>query len=247
MGKKSKKAAKAALSEAQLSIESLESLLGVLLAEYIQVNTSPSGRICSSSVTIKGNRKTIEAIPLCHFQSGCPQNLNEFIKASDGTTMKASEALGWWARTRLKYSCSMLCVSIVKELIPALQAKGIQDLLVSTLQQRIRLDDLEIMSIAFLPESTHEIVFKSSFLPSPPEIVEALRGDPPHCPHNVLRCNKTGIVVDVALGQFLGNMQPFVFASMDKFIEKLPGKFLGFTKTSDCDIYNNMIRTIVQC
>jgi hypothetical protein len=223
------------------NISSLEALLETILVEYLQVNTVPSGRMVGGPEIVNKDTSKIYVTPLCHYENGCPLNLSEFIKTatSRGTKkLTRDEAFQWWARTRLRYCCSTLCCSFIKVLVPFLHQHGIFQLPSLTLGQKdVRLENLEMLSVAFLPPTTHQIVLKYPVLiPMRTESVEPLQGNPPHCSHNVLRCRQTGIVVDMALGQFLGTVQPYIFSSMDDFIQHVPGKVMAYDKTSERDI-----------
>lgn len=238
MAKKSKTKPADAVADttAPLQIDNVETFLDAILAEYIQVNTVPTGRMCGKADVLGNETQRIELVPLCHFESGCPQNLSNFIETATGKFQSRLVAFEWWARTRLRFSCSTLCCSFMKEVVPRLRSAGIDVLYSRSVGETIRLEDLEIISIAFLPEKRHEITLKYPFLPALTEAVEALQGYPPHCSHNVLCCEKTGIILDMALGQFLGTMQAYIFASKDDFREKFPGRVLVYEKTMERDI-----------
>lgn len=243
MGKKSKTAIATVVAntiEEPLAIDNVEALMDVMLAEYIQVNTVPTGRISggpSAETLHDGTSQRIHLAALCHFEHGCPLNLTHFIETATGQQSKPARQVGleWWARTRLRFSCSTLCCSFIKEIVPSLQSAGIEEIPSRLIGKSIRLEDLEIWNIYFLPEARHEVVLHYPAF-ARTDVVEALAGTPPHCSHNVLCCKKTGIILDLALGQFLGTMQAYVFASKGDFLEKLPGQVLDCGKTMETDI-----------
>lgn len=230
MGKKSKAAKGSDASTKPLTIESLESLLDRILSEYIQVSTVPSGAV-KFPVPKSKHETALHMTPLCHWERGCPQNLAQFQGEMDATI-----ACAWWARSRLRYSCSTLTVLFVKVCVPKLKALGMEALPVQFNGEAvsIRLEDLEIMSLGFEPQNVHKIVLEyNDFRGTMTEAVEAIQGYPPHCSHNVLQCKNTGVIVDIALGQFLGTMQTYIFQNQAAFEAKLPGKLLYINPTTE--------------
>ena len=59
---------------------------------------------------------------------------------------------------------------------------------------------------------------------------------------NVLKCRKSGIVIDITLGQFLGTMKPYVFNNTDQFFSQVPGEIIYFHKTKEEDIDEQVSR-----
>ena len=226
-----------------LSIESLEDLFNTILCEYIQVSTVPSGRCLSIDKTAGGGDEVLHMSPACHFEPNCPVNLQAFLSTAPPKTLTRQSGYEWWSRSRLRYSCSMLVCTFVKFLVPELQkAHGVAELYSTTLGRIIQLEDLEIYSIGFLPNKTHRIMIHNPVFETLNEPVEALQGWPPHCSHNMLVCRTTGIVVDLAMGQFLGTIEPFVFESMAEFRARLPGQILDTWKISESNIQEQIAR-----
>ena len=117
---------------------------------------------------------------------------------------------------------------------------GVAALKSVSLDKTIHLNDLQIMSCGFLLPKKHQIVLHGPITRT--ETVEAEMGIPPHCAHNFLQCRKTGIIVDMALGQFLGVMTPFVFDNVEHYRATAPGTLLYITPTDESAIEDQMER-----
>ena len=242
MGKKAKNTPK------QVHIDTtFEFLLDTIIAEYMQTTIVPAGKVESGPQTTSEGYESICLKPLCHFQAGCPQNFSDFVSSAtaSGHKMKPGTAFAWWARSRLRYSCSTITATFVRFMVPYMKNIGLTELrsLTTTCTRtRIRMDDLEIFSLGFSPNKTHALVLRYPLLSSITEIVEAKMGIPPHCSHNVLKCRKSGIVIDITLGQFLGTMKPYIFNDTDQFFSQVPGKIIYFHKTKEEDIDEQVSR-----
>lgn len=46
---------------------------------------------------------------------------------------------------------------------------------------------------------------------------------PPLCSHSMFKCRPSGVVVDLSLGQFTGDMMPKVFRSVEDYRSRFPG------------------------
>jgi hypothetical protein len=156
--------------------------------------------------------------------------------------MDAKEALPWYARARMRYSCSTLAAGFVKFLVSELDKAGISELKSSTTGDLVRLSDLEIYTLMFCPAKQHAIEMVHPLIGTRlVEIVEpkAYGG---LCSHNMLRCRRTEIIVDLALGQFTGCLQAFVFRNMDEYISHIPGEVIRTCPTPQEAIEGQLVR-----
>ena len=158
--------------------------------------------------------------------------------------MKPSAAFAWWARSRIRYSCSTITATFVRYMVPYMKTIGLTEIRSLTTGCNIRMDDLEIYSLGFTPNKTHAIALKYALDSlSRVDMVEALLPSPePHCSHNVLKCRESGVLVDITLGQFLGTMKPYIFKSVDDYFSQIPGQVLYFQKTDEMSIDEQVIR-----
>ena len=223
-----------------------ETLLDVIISEYMQVSLVPGGRVESRPTRTNDACESLCLKPLCHFQPGCPQNFGDFLSFArvDGYEMKPEDsAFAWWARSRLRYSCSTIAAAFVRHIVPDMKKNtGVAELRTAT-GEIIQLDQLEIFSLGFIPNKTHSLVLKKSLFEAPrTEVIEALSGNPLHCSHNVLRCLKSGIIIDITMGEFLGTMKPYIFNNTKQFFSLVPGKIIYFEKTSENDINEQITR-----
>jgi len=202
---------------------SLEILLFHIISEYTQVSNVPSGRVIGKVI----REDDMDVLPLrgfAQYERGCPVNLMEFSKsAAEHGITKSHEAMQWYSRSRLRYSCATLVAGFLRFGIPELNARGITELYSTTLGSTVVLSELVSYSVRFIPDKRH------AFQLLPPlrrEVVELQFGTPLHCDHSVLLCQQTGVVVDLSLGQFTGEMKPNVFASLSDFRKHLPGRVI---------------------
>jgi len=231
MGKKNK--AKPREQKEEVNIETFGSLLlDTIISEYIQVTTVPSGKVQSGPEITSEGYESLRLNALCHFENGCPHNFGEFLVSAteSGHPMKPNIAFAWWCRSRLRYSCSTIVATFTRFMVPYLKERRMEELTYLA-GQTIRMDDLEIFSLSFKPRKTHALVL-NTFLGQRTEIIEALNGFSSSCSHNVLRCKKTGIIIDITLGQFLGTMKPYIFQDEDQFFRHVPGEVVYFFKTA---------------
>ncbi len=224
---------------------SLECLMDTILAEYVQVSTVPSGEIINppTSHSFENNNclydESITLRPLCHYETGCPRNLNEFLISAKKYNMKPKEALSWYARSRLRYSCSTVTATLVRYLIPAMMKMGISDLYSQTLDRRIPITDIKIYTLMFVPQKTHAVhlTYSTPIPPSTTDIVEArIPSNKDPCSHNVLKCHKSGVILDITLGQFMGEMSTYIFGDEECYISSFPGKVKTFYLTDESAI-----------
>jgi len=231
------------LKRGYIHVDSLETLLDTILSEYIQICTVPAGKVQSEPVTSAEGCESLCLMSLRPFDQGCPRNLCDFITSATegGHQIEPETAFAWWARSRIRYSCSTITAAFVKHMVPYMKRMGLTELR-TTINQTIRLADLEIFSLGFIPNKTHSFVLNHGFT-STTEKVEALQeGTCRYCSHNVLKCRKSGIVIDPTLGQFLGVMNPFVFSNKDQLFSLVPGTYLFFKKTSEIAIDDQITR-----
>lgn len=235
MGKKSRTSPK----DVRLNITSFESLLDNIIAEYMQTTLVPGGKVESSPQATSEGYESICLRAICHFEEDCPQNFSDFMSSAtaSGHAMEPCIAFPWWARSRLRYSCSTIAATFVRFIVPYMKKKGLYELRSLTIGQDLRMDNLEIYTLLFIPNKTHAIVLRMPLnFASKTEIVEALmpsmQGTPQCCSHNVLKCRESGVIIDVTLGQFLGTMKPYIFNDNDHFFSQIPGDIVSFRPTS---------------
>ena len=239
MGKKSKHTPP---KQIRVDVANLESLMDTIIAEYMQTTLVPGGIVVIGPRMSSDGSESISLKPLTNLDVGCPQNFSDFISSAtaSGQAMKPRTAFAWWARSRIRYSCSTITATFVRYMVPYMKTIGLTEIRSLTTGYNIRMDDLEMYSLGFSPNKTHAIVLKRplDFLSSV-EIVEALYPLPelrPHCPHNVLKCRESGVIVDITLGQFLGTMKPYIFKSVDDYFSQIPGEVLYFEKCDEMAI-----------
>lgn len=221
----------------------LEYLLDVIIYEYMQTPLVAGGKVLLSPVMSPEGHETITLEPLCDFQPGCPKNFHQFLASAVAATgHNTFAAFSWWARSRLRYSCSTIVATFARFMVPYMKANGITEMYSSTVGFTIRLEDLEIFSLGFRPGKTHAIALKHPFLATRTEFVEAQLGLPLHCPHNVLRCRNSGVVIDCSLGQFMGTTKAYVFHNAASFLSSVPGDILFFQKTDTTSIDEQVAR-----
>ena len=104
---------------------SMEQLVEVMLSVYMQVGTTPSGSTCGPIEVIDENTERLTLHAMCHYESRCPLNLMAF---RNGTNLSKQQAYKWWARSRLRYSCSTICCTFVKCMVPLLKRNNIAEL-----------------------------------------------------------------------------------------------------------------------
>lgn len=213
-------------------IDDFERLLEIMISEYIQTTTVPSGYVERWPITSGSGDETIRLKLLCQYEKGCPPNFSEFLASANWPGITPDNAFPWWARSRIRYSCSTLTATFVRFLVPHMKKNMIVTKILCPNGNPVALDDMEIYSLRFFPNKTHTIVGRR-FGTSRTEHVEALNGLPPHCDHNVLRCRKTGLLVDMALGQFLGTMKLYMFWNEEDYFSQIPGTVLNFKKVAE--------------
>jgi len=234
MGKKSKcRRQKEAIQDA-IQIYSnlqLEYLLSTIISEYMQTTTVPAGIVKSEPKLTSEGYEIMCLKPLCHFQKGCPQNFQDFFASATSKhyVTERDIAFSWWSRSRLRYSCSTIAATLVRFLIPYMKANGTTELYSQSMGTNIQMGDLEIFTLSFIPEQTHGFKMVDSY--EKIELVEATIEF--RCYHNVLKCKKSGIIIDCTLGQFTGKMKPYLFKKVEDFFSEIPGKVTTFVKTNE--------------
>ena len=246
MGKKSKRTPP---TQIRVDVATLESLMDTIIAEYMQTTLVPGGTVVIGPRMSSDGSESISLKPLTNFSVGCPQNFSDFISSAtaSGQAMKPSTAFAWWARSRLRYSCSTITATFVRYMVPYMKTIGLTEIRSLTTGCNIRMNDLEVYSLGLIPTKSHAIVLKNALDSlSRVEIVEALLplspNRPQHCQHNVLKCRESGILIDITLGQFLGTMEPYTFKSVDEYFSQIPGQVLYFEKTHEISIDEQVSR-----
>jgi hypothetical protein len=131
---------------------SSELILGQMLAVWQSVNTIPTGFMrCAPSA-----RSITVGPPKSGFQQGVPRSFGEFYDHGVFGTSEA-EAFAWYARMKLRYSCSSLSCTFACFVIPELIRAGINKMWLPQ-GGRVRFSDLEVIEVkAALPHRRHVI------------------------------------------------------------------------------------------
>lgn len=119
---------------------------------------------------------------------------------------------------------------------------GISELFSTQLGRSIPLSEFDIYTLMFKRNKSHAIDLKHplTYLQRT-EIVEALMPNG-ECTHNVLKCRRNGILLDITLGQFLGTMSTYIFEDTDSYLSIFPGTVLSFHPTNDLAIAEQLSR-----
>lgn len=216
----------------------IETLLGHLVAEFQQVNTVPSGSMIGKPFINDDGNPCIQMRPLCSYEAGCPRNFGDFVSNQN---VAPAMAFPWYARSRLRYSCSTLAASIARFIIPELKEKGIVALYSSTIDKIISFETLEIYEVIFIPKKSHVLQFVGSLVAAPiSETVEALLAG--YCHHTFLKCSATGVILDVSIGQFIGTMEPIIYQDINSFKSMLPGQMIHVFPCTEQSIQGQIAR-----
>ena len=214
---------------------------------------------------------TVTSVLLSNPQAGFKspvRTVSDFI----GGSTNLDDACGWYARMKLRYSCSSITVAFVRFIVPELSRHGIALLQVDGIDQPIETRELSVCTIFFEPAHRYMVEYSMieaalgeqtqaitqamaedpSFVDSMepdlrrlwerPAVQEIVEGNLPHCTHNVLRCRKSGVIIDLTGGQFTGNMQPATYANLDSFKASLPGKVLLFRECPESEVQEQLDR-----
>lgn len=190
-----------------------------------------------SGVETHGNETSIALVPLTMHEKGCPPNFGSFYdvaKSLDGMENKR-DAFLWYARSRLYYSCSTVCVVFVEYVVPELKKRGIKELMASSLpngMKKVCLDKIRVKSIFFAPkdDKVHALRFHYNF-GEKKHLIEVLGS------HNNLECSDTGMIFDPTLGQLTGSMKPATFATLDLFRKEFVGEVKHYLDCPAEDIH----------
>jgi hypothetical protein len=99
---------------------SSELILGEMLRVWLSVNTIPSGFMrCAPSA-----HSITVGPPRAGFQEGVPRSFGEFLEHGVFGTSEV-EAFAWYARMKLRYSCSSLSCTFICFVVPELIRTGI--------------------------------------------------------------------------------------------------------------------------
>jgi hypothetical protein len=200
------------------------------------------------------------------------RTLSDFIK---GSPMKLDDPCGWFARMKLRYSCSSLTVAFVGFIAPELARQGIAQLQVNAggtgnRSRLVEMKDLAVWTVVLEPRKRYMIEYSprdtlddevKRHLGNHPSILneldsalrsmwerpivqEVVEGDLTFCTHNVLRCKKSGLVIDLSGGQFTGTMQPAVYMDAKSFYASLPGKVLEFIECPESAVQGQIARDV---
>mmetsp|Transcript_19842 Transcript_19842/g.33557 ORF Transcript_19842/g.33557 Transcript_19842/m.33557 type:complete len:316 (-) Transcript_19842:109-1056(-) len=222
----------------------MEKLLSLLVYEWQLSRTSPMGKPIGG-VETRGNETSIALTPLTMYEKGCPPNFGVFYdtaKSLDGMENKR-DAFRWYARSRLYYSCSTLCVAFVEFVVPELKRRGVDEVTVSsvlpsgTKTKKVCLDKIRVKSVFYTPKNVHVIRFHY-FFGEKRDLIE-VGGS-----HNNLECSDTGLIFDPTLGQLTGSMKPATFLSQDLFEKGFCGEVMQYMDSPGKDIQEQKQRDV---
>uniref|UniRef100_A0A0G4FC03 Uncharacterized protein n=1 Tax=Chromera velia CCMP2878 TaxID=1169474 RepID=A0A0G4FC03_9ALVE len=214
----------------------LASLFRLMLAEWQRNDTKFHGlpsRVWNSADESLGVVNHLEISHLAKpSHATCVKNLSAFVDAGTAKGLGKKVLIPWYARMRLRFSCSSLCVAFAEEIVPELFKRGFKKGSLTPAKSGVNansepresldldLADLEVLAVHFVPLTRHMIHMQG--LP----VVEAVETGPIQsvrvCPHNILVCRKTGVVLDPTGGQFAGSFGPRFFQSQEEFLGCLP-------------------------
>ena len=202
------------------------------------------------------------------------RTVSNFIRGSTEDVSKSktkSAALcKWFARMKLRYSCSTINCAFVHFVVPELIRQNISHLLVDG-SQPIDINDIVVCTVFFKPTQRHMVEYSViDCVNLPPNVLQKviamdpveLKRDHPeiarlmekppaqeiiesnllHTTHQVLKCNKTGVIMDLSGGQFIGSMQPAVFLNLQSFEASIPGEIVHFMEAPEHEIQEQLSR-----
>jgi len=88
----------------------------------MQTTLVPGGIVVIGPRMSSDGSESISMTPLTNLDVDCPQNFSDFISSAtaSGKAMKPrSTAFAWWARSRIRYSCSTKTATFVRYMVPA--------------------------------------------------------------------------------------------------------------------------------
>lgn len=223
----------------------IERLLSLLVYEWQLSRTSPMGTPIGG-IEMRGTETSIALKPLNMYERGCPPNFGAFYDAAKSLQLHGledkKEAFQWYARSRLHYSCSTVCVAFVEFVVPELKKRGIEELKVVSAPHNsmISLNKIKVKAIFFKPKEgkVHAFRIQNILFGEQRQVVEACGS------HNNLQCSDTGMVFDPTLGQLTGSMKPATFLSSESFAREFCGELLHFVDAPDNDVRDQRQRDV---
>ena len=178
------------------------------------------------------------------YEKGCPPNFGVFYDAAKSLHGLESkrDAFLWYARSRLHYSCSTLCVAFVEFVVPELKRRGIDEIKVSSLPngtKTVCLEKIRVKSVFFTPREDKVHAFHFRYFYGEEKRVIEVGGS-----HNNLECLDTGMIFDQTLGQLSGSMKPAIFSTEDSFRKEFVGEVMHYMDSPGNDIQEQKQRDI---
>lgn len=160
----------------------------------------------------------------------CPYSFGDFADWQLDN-FSPEEAFRWCSRMKLRSSSLSLVATFVIHVVPALANVGIDSVLLAS-GETLGLQQLVVETLHFRAVKSHTLSFY------PTGELEAVEGGQrsPRCRLNVVRFAETGKVLDISGGQFIGCMNPRLYADMHQLEEALlpqGGPMRRVTKTRD--------------
>ena len=180
-----------------------------------------------------------DAVP--GYDPSCPRNFETVAGSAQKNNLPLATALQYYTKSRLRYSCVSTIAQFVEGVIPKLREQlGTTEVSVrSRLCQRrvvVDLNDLQFLDLQYVPHQRHAF-YESGNL----RTVETFLFGDPFATHCILQCCKTGMVLDLTLGQMNGDMRPAIFESFDDYQAAFPGKILKKTPKELQEIGSDLV------
>ena len=194
-----------------------------------------------------GTETSIALKPLNMYEKGCPPNFGVFYDAAKSSQLDGlddkKEAFRWYARSRLCYSCSTVCVAFVEFIVPELKKRGVEELTVASAthdMKKVSLNKIKVKAISFKPKEgkVHALRMQTILFGEQKQVVEACGS------HNNLQCSDSGMIFDPTLGQLTGSMKPATFLSSESFARGFCGEIVHFVDAPGNDVQDQKQRDV---
>jgi hypothetical protein len=220
----------------------LEDLANRVVVEGQQVGTLDTGFFASAVIPhfllTEHGREVAHMVQLepCYryFDPDCPRSFGAVAISARKVGLPMTKALSFYTKSRLRYSCMTTIYQFLDGVVPQLRDNlGITELPVSsTLKRSVALEDFEHNEIYYVPNEKHAIMHTIENNVRIIDTIEKFRYGNFAC-HSILVSDKTGVILDLTMGQITGTMRPAVFTTMDEYKAGFPGQILKVFKPED--------------
>lgn len=229
------------------SVVELDLLICCVVSLWTRISTTPQG--FALEVTERaGHEGTARALrvrsPKTDSQGGGPRCFGDFAA---GCSLPLKEAYAWFARMRLRYSCSSLACIFVRHVVPALARSGVTHARLAS-GDLVALGVLRVHNVYLgVPRSLHFLLL-DYVSRTREEPIECICGPPRHVSHTIIVCSKTSLVIDLAIGQYTGSLQPTMQpthdSSLDALAHRYPAGVLGSIEARENEIQGQLERDV---